>query len=897
MLRKIFELCNDREVDLRERLFRVILVIGLLVSGLAMLASIALENVLMNTVPLAMLICIMGMASVATFKYHKIEFAAALIGVVIICGIFPYMFMASGGILGGATVWFVLGILYIFLMFSGKKLVFFLALVVIADVTTYVVSYLHPEWIIALASREEVYYDSLFGVLAVGIAVGCIMKFQLMVYEKEREVTLTQKEELERLGNLKNNFFSSISHEIRTPINTIIGLNEMILREDISEEVAEDAQNVLSAGKMLLSLINDILDLAKIENKKMEIVPVEYKTRELFSELVRLASVRMKEKNLEFIVEIDEALPSVLYGDEKRIRQVVLNLLTNAEKYTERGSVTLSVRGEMAEDTTIKLEIAVADTGIGIKPEDMKNLFDSFQRADIKNNRKIEGSGLGLAIVKNLVNLMEGDISVNSIYGNGSLFTVMLKQQIIDSSPIGLVDYMVTEGEEKKAPYRQSFEAPEAKILIVDDDEKNLMVACKLLRATRVCIDTAGSGKECLEYTKKESYHVILLDHMMQQMDGIETLRRIRRQEDGLCRKAPVIMLTANAAPEDAKRYFEEGFEGYLTKPVDGERLEAEILKFLPEDVVTYRADTAEKRSKSEIVQKILGYKRKKIMITSDCVSDLPKDLRDKYDIRLMYTYIVTEKGSFRDTKEIGPDNFFRYTSDSRGNIYAASASVEEYEAFYAEMLTETENVIHISLSSHVGKSYKNASLAAERFCRVHVIDSEQVSGGEGLMVLYAAHLAKNGYEVDEICQMLEKAKDKIEMSFLLPTVNIFYKNGYTDKFTAKLCEHFGLHPVIKSRRGTLTMCGIQGGKIEAARKRFIRHQLFWKKKINTEIVYITQIGCTVEQQKEVKKEVTEQVAFKKVVMQRGSVSIATNAGFGIVGIAYMKREKEKKEC
>lgn len=897
MPKKIYKLFDDRELDLRERLFRVILVVGLVVSVAAIFASFAMENVLMNTVPPLILVSIMVVASVATFKYHRIEFSAVLIGIVIICCIFPLIFFASGGIEGGATVWFVLGILYIFLMFSGKKLICFLGLVLMAYIATYVTSYLHPEWIIELASKKEVYYDSLFGVLTVGIAIGCIMKVQLRLYENEQKVTLAQKEELERLSNSKSSFFSGISHEIRTPINTIIGLNEMILREEISEEVAEDAQNVLSAGKMLLSLINDILDLAKIENKKMEIVPVEYKTGEFFYELVRMVSAGMKEKNLEFIVEVDAALPSVLYGDEKRIRQVILNLLTNAQKYTEKGSVTLSVRGETGENDSINLEITVVDTGVGIKREDMENLFQFFQRADIKNNQKVEGSGMGLAIVKNLVELMDGEVSVNSIYGKGSIFTVKLKQQIIDSFPVGVADYKIAEKAERKALYRQSFEAPEAKILIVDDDEKNLMVACKLLRATKVCIDTAGSGWECLEYTKKEAYHVILLDHMMPEMDGIETLQEIRRQEDGLCRKAPVIMLTANAAPEDAKRYFDEGFDGYLAKPVEGGRLEAEILKFLPEDVVTYRADTEEKKNKAERVQKILGYKRKKIIITSDCVSDLPKDLRDKYDIRLMYTYIVTEKGSFRDTKEIGPDNFYRYVSSGRGRIYAASASVEEYEAFYAEMLTEAENVIHISLSSHVGNSYENAALAAGEFYRVRVIDSGQVTGGEALMVLYAASLVKSGRDVNEICRMLEEVKGKIEMRFLLPTVDTFYQNGYISKLSAKIFNNFGLHPIIKSRRGTLVVCGVEGGKIEKARKRFIRRQLFLKKRINTDILYITHSGCTVAQQKEIQKEATKRIAFQRVVMQRGSVSIATNAGFGIVGIAYMKKEKGKKEC
>lgn len=891
MLKKIYELFDDREVELKERLFRVVLVVGSVASLVMILANFALENALMNIVPLVMLIFIMGVAWIAAFKYHKVELAAVLIGVLIICGIFPYTFFICGGIMGGATVWFVLGILYIFMMFSGKRLLFFLTLVMTTDILTYLWSYYHPEWIVSLSSRKEMYYDSLFSVLVVGITVGGIMKIQLRIYEKERKVALTQKEELERISSSKDNFFSYVSHEIRTPINTIIGLNEMILRENTSEEVAEDAQNVLGASKVLLSLVNDILDMAKIESKKMEIVQGDYHIRGMISELVRLVSVLMKEKKLDFIVDVDEKLPSVLYGDEKRIKQVITNLLTNAVKYTENGSITFSVKGENVSDSMVRLEISVADTGVGIKREELKDLFDIYKRVDLKKNHKIEGSGLGLSIVKQLVDLMGGEVGVNSIYGKGSIFTVKLEQQIMNASPVGTVDYMIAGNEEKEGDYRQSFEAPEARILIVDDVESNLMVACKLLRATKVKIDTARNGRECLEYTRNEYYHVILLDDMMPEMDGIETLQEIRRQENGLCREVPVVVLTANNSSTDEKRYFAEGFDGYLSKPVDGKVLEAEILKFLPEDVVEYRDDIEEQKYKEDLVQKILGHKRKRIIITSDCISDLPKDLRDKYDIRLMYTYIVTEKGEFRDTKEIGLDNFSKYLSGAKNDVHIVSAPVEEYETFFAEILTGAENVIHVSVSSRFGKSYENAALAAKEFYHVNVIDSGHASGGEGLLVLYAANLAKKGYGVEEICHALEKQKDRIEGSFLLPTVDLFYKNGYINKMTAGLFRCFGVYPVIKNRGGRLILYGVRNGRLNQATKRYIGRQLLWKKKIDTEIVYITHIGCTVEQQREILKEVKKYITFNRVIMQRGSVSVASSMGFGVIGIAYALKD------
>lgn len=893
MLKKIQEWFNDRNLELKERLFRIILVVGLMVSVEAIITNFALEHVWINVIPLLALIVIMGVASIATFKYHRVEFSAVLIGVLIICGIFPYMFFASGGISGGATVWFVLGILYIFLMFSGKKLAFFLGLVVFADIITYMEGYFHPEWIVDLASENEIYFDSLCSVLAVGLAVGIIIKFQLRMYEKEREFTLEQNEELEQFSRSKDHFFSYISHEIRTPINTIIGLNEMILREDVSKEVAEDAQNVMNAGKVLLSLVNDILDIAKIENKKMEIIPVEYNVGELFLELVQLVSVQVKEKKLELMLHLDEGLPSVLCGDEKRIRQVILNLLTNAIKYTERGCVNFSIGGEMAEEGTVNLEISVADTGIGIKREELGNLFEVFKRVDLKNNRKIEGSGLGLSIVKRLVDLMGGEVTVKSIYGKGSVFTVKLPQKIVDDSPVGIVDSRKIVKESGKEHYKQSFEAPEARILIVDDDENNLMVASKLLRATRVFIDTAQSGRECLEYTRNGYYHIILMDYLMPGMDGIETMQKIRKQENGLCRETPIVVLTANTpSVMDEKRYSEEGFDGYLSKPVDGEALEAEILKFLPENVVEYRR---EKESQKQQLNNVLQHKRKKIIITSDCVSDLPRELREKYDIRLMYTYIATDKGNFQDTREIGSDNIFRQSAEAK-NCYTVSAPVEEYEAFYAEMLTEAENVIHISLSSRMGTSYANASSAAKEFYHVTIIDSGHISCGEGLLVLYAANMAKNGCSVQEICNEIERVKGNVETTFLFASTKSLYRGGYLDKTMHRICEYFNFYPVIKCNKGTVTMCGIQMGKLERARKRYIRRRLLFARRIHTDIVYVTYTGCTTEEQERVLKEIKKRVDFKRVIMQKASVSSACNAGYGAIGIAYViKKVRNKK--
>ena len=347
----------------------------------------------------------------------------------------------------------------------------------------------------------------------------------------------------------------------------------MILRTSPDGEIKEYAQDIQVAGKMLLNQVNDILDLSQMEMKKMNIVPVAYHTEKLFGELVELVRGQIAKKELDFFLEIDRNLPSVLMGDEKRIKQVLLNLLDNAVKYTEEGSVTLTVQGENSGENDIILKIQIADTGIGIHKEDMEHLYDSFNRLDEKKNMRIIGSGLGLAITKQLVDLMGGEITVDSIYTRGTTFSITLKQAVVDKKPVGAVQFMdrdVPEGE----TYQPSFEAPEARVLVVDDNNMNSMVAQRLLSATKVQVDIAGSGAECLEMTKKKYYDVIMLDYMMPVMSGFETLQAIRNQENGPCRETAIVALTGNTLSGARQMYVEQGFDGYIEKPIQGRQME-----------------------------------------------------------------------------------------------------------------------------------------------------------------------------------------------------------------------------------------------------------------------------------------------------------------------------------
>ncbi|MBQ1509662.1 MAG: response regulator [Selenomonadaceae bacterium] len=389
----------------------------------------------------------------------------------------------------------------------------------------------------------------------------------------------------------KTNFLANMSHEIRTPINTIMGMDEMILRESKEPATLEYARNVNQAAKSLLGIINDVLDLSKIEAGKMEIIPVEYHLNSLLNDLVNMIQKRAMDKNLAFHVETNRNIPSVLFGDEIRIRQVIMNLLTNAVKYTKRGYIVLNVNYVPVDADNVFLCISVSDTGIGIKEEDLHRLFNAFERIEEKRNRTIEGTGLGMNISRHLLNMMGSDLKVHSVYGAGSNFSFQILQRVVDPDPIGDFEETYKRSLQQDQTYEEAFTAPDASILFVDDTEMNLVVVKGLLKQTRIQVDTALSGRECLDLLKLKKYDIIFLDHMMPEMDGIETLQAIKKMASNPNLDTPVISLTANAISGARETYIAAGFDDYLTKPVNSSLLENLIMKYLPpEKILTSRA-------------------------------------------------------------------------------------------------------------------------------------------------------------------------------------------------------------------------------------------------------------------------------------------------------------------
>ena len=438
---------------------------------------------------------------------------------------------------------------------------------------------------------------SFIGITSVSAFVMTITIIALIMQGNMRSFYHEAKKEADRENEAKSHFLSNMSHEIRTPINAILGMNEMILRECTDRQLLSYAANIQSAGKTLLFLINDILDMSKIESGKMEIVNVEYAPENLIMDLWNVIFLRAQEKGLGIRFSLDETLPKTLYGDDVRIKQIVTNLLTNAVKYTPHGGVGMKVAYERQGEDRLILIISVKDTGIGIRQEDMGKLFESFQRLDEEKNRNIEGTGLGMNITMSLLKLMGGEMKVESEYGKGSTFSVTIPQKIICGEPAGDFETIKERREQSLSRKSQTFEAPEASVLVVDDNSMNLTVFKSLLKRTKMKITTADSGRRCLELVKKEQYHMIFMDHMMPEMDGIETLHELRKLSDSPNQDTPVIILTANALSGAKEGYLKEGFADFLTKPIDGDLLEFTVRKYLPQVLVReVKTDEPEKK-------------------------------------------------------------------------------------------------------------------------------------------------------------------------------------------------------------------------------------------------------------------------------------------------------------
>jgi len=445
----------------------------------------------------------------------------------------------------------------------------------------YTVSYLHRD-----EDEGERYYQMVF------VKVVCAGEENIVL--GYRDVDKFERERLERNKQLehaleaandanrsKSIFLANMSHEIRTPINAILGMDTMILRESNEENVKGYARDIKSASNTLLALINDILDFSKIESGRTEIVPANYRLDSVLTDIINMIKPKADEKDLEFEVSTGRNMPAQLYGDEIRVKQVILNILNNAVKYTNKGKIKFSVGYVKKDESTCALKVAVSDTGVGIKSEDIENLFSPYYRLNDAKNRTIEGTGLGLTITKALLEKMGSELNVESVYGEGSTFSFVIEQKIWGNDVVD--KYLAKVHTEEEKP--ESFHAREAAVLVVDDVEMNLIVIKNLLKRVCICPDTCLSGSDALELVSTKKYDLLLLDAMMPGMSGEDTLKAIRNS-DGINAKIPAIVLTANAIVGAKEEYLKAGFDEYLSKPVDGDALEDMLQKYLPAEKI-----------------------------------------------------------------------------------------------------------------------------------------------------------------------------------------------------------------------------------------------------------------------------------------------------------------------
>ncbi|MGN0435954.1 MAG: response regulator [Wujia sp.] len=486
-----------------------------------------------------------------------------------------------------------------FLLMAG---IFFLTIVImiVSIITDLFRGYIREYWMtavaIALASVVAVVQimnylnrDKVFDITIASL--GILLMLFVAVFDTIREINLVEKERQSAIiaNETKSKFLANMSHEIRTPINAVLGMNEMILRDSKEDNIRAYAKDVDASGRILLSIINDILDFSKIESGKLEIVEDEYDLRALLDRLYVIIRDRAKDKKLDIAFDIAEEIPRYLYGDEARIQQIIINFLTNAVKYTDAGNIILTMSFENKDAGKGKLIVSVSDTGIGIQDKDLDILFSSFERVDEKRNHNIEGTGLGLAITKRLVELMDGYIEVESLYGFGSTFTAVIPQSVSKTDRIGVYD-IENSNSDSDTQYSGELKLDGVRILVADDIDMNLKVFTGFLNNTGARVDAVDNGMDALRAWRTNRYDIVFLDHMMPEMDGVECAKQMWKERE-INPDTPVIMLTANAIIGMKEQYLELGFSDYLTKPFTNKQLDEMLIKYLPEEKYAVKTD------------------------------------------------------------------------------------------------------------------------------------------------------------------------------------------------------------------------------------------------------------------------------------------------------------------
>ncbi|MBQ7588201.1 MAG: DegV family EDD domain-containing protein [Lachnospiraceae bacterium] len=889
LIKKLFARLTDFTRSYEERTFIMLSIIGVSAMVIALIFDIIGGESMQEIVTISASIIAIPVWVSLSIRFEKIQIGSLISVCVLIFIILPITFYYGGGIRGGGVYWIIFAYMFIGMSLTGRLRVTMMGILTFIGIFEFWSAYRHLEWIYPHSMLMS-FLDPLVSVILVGICMYFMLMYQKNIFTEESKRAHAEAERVEELNRSQNRFFSSMSHEIRTPINSILGLNELILRDqDASDDIIKDASGIQGSGKMLLALINDILDFSKIEAGSMDIVPVDYRIGDMLSEIVNMMWLRAHDKGLGFEVSVDPEVPTVLYGDEVRIKQIIINLLNNAVKYTAKGHVGLRVESRVAETDKAELMISVSDTGIGIKKEDLPYLFDAFKRVDEGKNRHIEGTGLGLSIVKQLTELMDGTITVNSVYGEGSTFTVMVKQKVSDHSRIGELN-IHNQQIVKRNVYESSFLAPEVRILIVDDNEMNLEVERRLLEDTDMGIDVARSGKEALEMCLRTHYDAIFMDHLMPGIDGIECLEVLRNQTGGLNRNTPVIVLTANAGSENRELYNQAGFDGYLVKPVSGEAMEEMLIRHISGEKIILRSvltgDGEEIHTADKYSQKL------PVIITSSSMCDLPDSVIRKLHIPIIPFVIKTEEGIFKDGFHMDAYELIKHIGSGKEAVSAPPCEAD-YTEFFVENLKKAHHLIHIAITTSMSDDFKIASEAAKAFDNVTVINSESISSTTGILVLIAYKLMQQGKQVEDILSELDTVKKRLKCSFIINTTEYMAKKGLVSSNLNKLAGALNIHPALRIRNDRTDIGGIWLGGTRRVYRKYIKYALPPDAIPDSDILFITYADVPTEMLKWIEEEIHKTAYFDHVVFQQASAAISLNCGPGSLGILYFLKSNK----
>ena len=631
-----------QELELRVKLFHVLAITGFIICVIMTWVSLVGEMYISMAINMGAGVVSLGLLiySTRTGKYRICYWISI---VVIFLILFPSLFFSGGGYKGGMPFFFVFAVVFTVYMLDGWGML----VTSLVEMGFYSwlcwLAYEYPGAIVPFASEEAVVTDVIIGLITVSISLGATMFVQVRMYQRQQRELEAARKEAEAASQAKSTFLANMSHEIRTPIHVILGMNEIIHRQTRRRQVREYSERIEETSKMLLSLVDSVLDVSKIESGKMELLPQAYTTAELVKTLTLIGKTQCSRKNLHFRAEIDPNLPPRLWGDLPHIRQIASNFLSNAVKYTEKGSITLEITGEPQEEGFL-LQISVSDTGIGIRKDVLPTLFEAFSRADVAAHRNIEGTGLGLTIVRELTDLMGGTVAVESKPGQGSTFSVKLPQQLPEPE---------TRGTSQAA---LSFCAPEARMLVVDDNEGNRMVMRELLAGTEMKVETAESGFQCLEMVEKTRYDIILMDYMMPGLDGAETMERLKENP---AFSTPVIALTADATAETEQRLMAGGFAACLVKPIPWPRLRDALLRCLPPEKVSLIREVQKDRGDIQSARTLL----EPYAIVVDSAMPYVEDSLEKYcaTAALFLRYDGTERKKVERFLEDGSCERLRY--------------------------------------------------------------------------------------------------------------------------------------------------------------------------------------------------------------------------------------------